>query len=56
MILPVKNIYIYSIDYFSVLITFDKIDDKKKNQVTKIIERVVLNMDRGDTIEIVSLE
>ncbi|EMF70237.1 hypothetical protein LEP1GSC148_0649 [Leptospira interrogans serovar Canicola str. LT1962] len=45
--------YLYSIDYFSVVITFDKIDE---NQVTKLIERVVLNMDRGDTVEIVSLE
>ncbi|EMK05650.1 MULTISPECIES: hypothetical protein [Leptospira] len=48
--------YIYNIDYFSVLIIFDKIDDKKKNQVTKLIEKVVLNMDKGDTVEIISLE
>lgn len=48
--------YIYNIDYFSVLIIFDKIDDKKKNQITKLIEKVVLNMDKGDTVEIISLE
>ncbi|XDD51729.1 hypothetical protein AB3N59_08400 [Leptospira sp. WS92.C1] len=51
-----KQEYTYHIDYFSVLIIFDKINATEKNKVANIIERTALNLERGDIVEILSKE
>ncbi len=48
--------YNYSLDYLSALVLFESISEIEKNKITKIIEKIILNLDRGDTLEIVSLK